>query len=193
MKRTPLRRRAPLRGKTKPRRSKPLERAASMAAHGCSAHGGRRPGVHRVRCRSPDRPGAPHPALARRVRRRPLCGAGLPAVPPGLRPRRPGSAAIPRAGVPGAARACRGARRADRGAAEDKRAPGGAGGRSRVGHPSQASRVPSCADGVDPAVCAAAICASSADGGLPPAVVRPRPTPVTTETGAQPEQLCPES
>ena len=32
MKRTPLRRRAPLRGKTKPRRSKPLERAASMAA-----------------------------------------------------------------------------------------------------------------------------------------------------------------
>ena len=32
MKRTPLRRRAPLRGKTKPRRSKPLERAALMAA-----------------------------------------------------------------------------------------------------------------------------------------------------------------
>jgi len=68
-----------------------------------------------------DRPGAPDPAVAGRLRWPTVRGAAVSALPSRLRSRRPRPAALPGAGVAGAARACGGARGADRRAAKDQR------------------------------------------------------------------------
>jgi hypothetical protein len=82
----------------------------------------RRAAMHRVRGDSPDRSGAPHPAVTGRLRRPALRRAPVStALPPRLRSRRARLVALPGAEVEGAARPRGRTRGADRGAPADQR------------------------------------------------------------------------
>ena len=89
--------------------------------HGAAARPARGQALHRVRRRSPDRPRAPDPALARRMRRRGVLRISVPLPPPRLRSRRARPGALPGARLAATAGARRQARRADRGAAKNQR------------------------------------------------------------------------
>ena len=89
--------------------------------HRWSARGRRRTQLHRLRSRLAYRSGAPYSQVAGRMRTRLVRDRLVSSVPPFLRSRRAGPAALRRAGVAGPGRACRRARRAGRRAATDQR------------------------------------------------------------------------
>jgi hypothetical protein len=103
-----------------------IKAAPANAVDGSHRRPARRRGrtvLHSLRRGPASGPSAPHTQVAGRLWRRALCNRALSSVPPGLRPRRAGPAALSGAGVAGAARARGRARGADRGVAEDQREP----------------------------------------------------------------------